>query len=404
MLAKQASSDSIWRHDVILKLWSEKLFLMTPSLHSTFADKGFSFDFHSLFLLLSQSKENVDDKTEDDDDDASEDWDSSTDSSAESSSVASSSSESSDEDDEGISQLRGRAKWLKRTDAIVEGKAAKNKEERTKARAEAKAAAEAAKAAAEAALGLPSTKSLLPEDETLTQSLLDKKCKEIVQSRGRRATDAKLISRQLEALCKLVRANHRTLGSDLARVELPILMHTITAQFDLQRGIDDYMETAIWKKCHGYLSRIADILEEDPELRLSALTTEDAADELLANKAVAALSTEPLPNEEEDPDLNINERAERLRIKALKNMSNDERKTIRVSGSLSSFVIRLEEEYVKSLQQTSPHSTEYVVRLRDEGKLVELLKRARSYYTRVADYEEAAMLAQVSLSLFSLLC
>jgi hypothetical protein len=30
------------------------------------------------------------------------------------------------------------------------------------------------------------------------------------------------------------------------------------------------------------------------------------------------------------------------------------------------------------------------------------LKRARSYYTRVADHEEAAMLAQVSLSLSSL--
>lgn len=354
----------------------------------------------SLFYLPLQSKANVGDGSEGDDD--SEDWASSTERSAESSSGDSSSSdESSDEDDEGISQLKGRAKWLKRTDAIVEEKAAKNKEERAKARAEAKAAAEAAKAAAEAALGMPSTKSLLPEDETLTQSSLEKKCKEIVQSRGRRATDTKLISRQLEALCKLVRANHRTLGSDSARVELPILMHTITAQFDLQRGIDDYMETAIWKKCHGYLSRIADILEEDPELRLSALTTEDAADELLTNKAAATLTTETKSNDEEDPGENSNERAERLRIKALKNMSNYERKTVRVIGSLSSFVIRLEEEYVKSLQQTSPHSAEYVVRLRDEGKLVELLKRVRSYYVRVEDYKEAAMLAQVRLSLFS---
>ncbi len=276
----------------------------------------------------------------------------------------------------------------------MEEKASKNKEERSKVRAEAKAAAEAAKAAAEAAAGFPSTKSLLPEDETLTQALLERKCKEIVSSRGRRATDTKQIGRQLEALCKLIRANRRTLGSDVARVELPILMHTITAQFDLQRGIDDFMETAIWKKCHGYLSRIADILEDDPELRLYALTAEDAADELLTN-TTATLTAEVISNDKEDPDETENDRAERFRVRAIKHMSNDERKNIRVIGSLSSFMIRLEEEYVKSLQQTSPHSAEYVVRLRDEGKLVELLKRVRLYYVRVADYKEAATLAQV---------
>ena len=67
----------------------------------------------------------------------------------------------------------------------MEEKASKNKEERGKLRAEAKAAAAAALASV-AEAGLPSTKSLLPEDETLTQALLEKKCKEIVSSRGRR--------------------------------------------------------------------------------------------------------------------------------------------------------------------------------------------------------------------------
>jgi hypothetical protein len=37
-------------------------------------------------------------------------------------------------------------------------------------------------------------------------------------------------------------------------------MYVVTAQFDMQRGIDDYMETRMWRSCAGYLERIGSIL------------------------------------------------------------------------------------------------------------------------------------------------
>ena len=54
-------------------------------------------------------------------------------------------------------------------------------------------------------------------------------------------------------------------------------------------------------------------------------------------------------------------------------MTEEELKTIPVMGSLSLHLVRLEEEYVKSLQHISPHTSEYVARLRDESILVDLL-------------------------------
>ena len=76
-------------------------------------------------------------------------------------------------------------------------------------------------------------------------------------------------------------------------------------------------------------------------------------------------------------------------------MSPEELKTVRVAGSLSLFLSRLDEEYNKSLQRISPHSIDYVMRLRDESKLVELLSVFQRYYERVEEKSDAAMLAEL---------
>jgi translation initiation factor 3 subunit C len=76
-------------------------------------------------------------------------------------------------------------------------------------------------------------------------------------------------------------------------------------------------------------------------------------------------------------------------------MSPEEFHTIRVPGSLSRFLSRLDEEYNKSLQRISPHSIDYVMRLRDEVKLVELLTVFQRYYDRVASPADAAMLSEL---------
>jgi len=68
-----------------------------------------------------------------------------------------------------------------------------------------------------------------------------------------------------------------------------------------------------------------------------------------------------------------------------------------VIGSLSLHMTRLEEEYVKSLQQISHHSEEYVMRLRDESKLVSLLERFQNYFQRVDSVTEAAAMAALRI-------
>ena len=86
---------------------------------------------------------------------------------------------------------------------------------------------------------------------------------------------------------------------------------------------------------------------------------------------------------------------ERLREEREAKMSPEELKTIRVPGSLSQFLSRLDEEYNKSLQRISPHSIDYVMRLRDEVKLVELLSIYQRYYERVESPPDAAMLGEL---------
>jgi len=71
------------------------------------------------------------------------------------------------------------------------------------------------------------------------------------------------------------------------------------------------------------------------------------------------------------------QRAERLRQEKEASMSKEEYYSIPVVGSLASFMVRLDEEYIKSLQRISPHTIEYVMRLRDEGRLVSLPPRSK---------------------------
>lgn len=43
--------------------------------------------------------------------------------------------------------------------------------------------------------------------------------------------------------------------------EIPIIMYLISAMFDTLRNIDEYMETALWKNCRGYINRVSHALQ-----------------------------------------------------------------------------------------------------------------------------------------------
>ena len=322
--------------------------------------------------------------SDDDGEEDSQEWGSDSDSS---------SSESEDAAD--YSELKGRARWLKKN-TVTKEKVVKNKDERAKARAEARAQAQAAQKAQEA---ISATKSILPE-EGLTPSLLQRKVQEVASLRGRKGKDNRQLLRELEALSRL----STKFGP---RIEIPILMHVIAAQFGLQRTLDDYMDTSTWKTCASYLQRIASVLDDGyklvPEVIDEADLIAGAGDAnkikkaaKAANGAMAAVSAdEKLINPHTGQPETEDERAERLRLEKEATLTEEEKKQIPIVGSLSLHLVRLEEEYTKSLQKISHHSPDYIARLRDESRLVQLLTRYQQHFESEGMIAEAAALAQL---------
>lgn len=242
-------------------------------------------------------------------------------------------------------------------------------------------------------------KSVLPQ-EGLTPSILNNKVQQLAAQRGRRGKDNRELLRELEALYRL----SLQFGP---RIEVPILMYVISAQFGLVRTLDDYMDTPTWKACASYLDRIANVIDEGYSL---AATVLDESDLMLqntgkmkaaANAADGALSAvaadEKLINPHTGEPETSDERDERLRLEKEATMTEEEKKIIPVVGSLALHLSRLEEEYTKSLQKTSQHSTDYVVRLRDESVLVELLARFHEHFEKTEQPKEAAALAQLRI-------
>ena len=152
-------------------------------------------------------------------------------------------------------------------------------------------------------------------EESLTVAIVQKKLNEIIASRGRKGTQPKDLMRQLEALGKM----SIQFGP---RIEIPIVMHLISAQFDLQRNIDDYMDTAMWRSCAASLARVAEFLKKNPDMRLVLMTSDDISDMLLASQKeetatkVGAGADELLVNPETGETETVAERAERERAEA----------------------------------------------------------------------------------------
>lgn len=178
------------------------------------------------------------------------------------------------------------------------------------------------KADKKALLARPTFK--VPE-AALTEEELQRRLSELMNARGRKGTDPREILRKLEVLTR----GARKFGP---RVEIPVLMHLVSAMYDSTRGIDDYMEVQPWRTCFRCLMRITKLLESHKELSLGVMSAEDATD-LFANKLSLIKKQEEAAVKPVDPNV------------------------IRVVGTLGSFIQRLEDEYTKALQQINPHTS-----------------------------------------------
>lgn len=234
-------------------------------------------------------------------------------------------SSSESESDDGRQELKGRARWLKKA-VTTEEKSAKDVKRDQKKLDGGRKKKDVAAEPTPVAKKTPS--NWLLEDK-MTEEELDKKVTDLVSSRGRKNTDAREVLRQLEVLTKAARLHG-------ARKEIPVLMHLISAMFDSHRNIDDYMELNQWRTCHRSLTRILTLLESSKKLVLGTIGSDEVSDLLVGAHLKAAVKKD-------------DEEAEA-------NKSEENKNLLKVVGSIESFILRLEDEYTKSLQQINPHT------------------------------------------------
>jgi translation initiation factor 3 subunit C len=335
------------------------------------ADEESSSDEESDSESDASSDESDSDKSESDDDDDDDDDDESDSKSASDDGSSSSgesddslfdddsdSSSDSDSDDSDVGgdrpQLAGRAKWLKKTvDTTKKGKVAKKPRDQSQIK--------------QKVVTEKKVQQVKLVEENMTEELLEKKLNDLIASRGRKGTDAKSIVYQLEVLAKV----SRFYG---AKKEIPVLMHLISAMFDGNRTIDEYMDLQTWRTCRNCMMRIVKLLDENKNIVLGLVSSDDITDYVMAKQKQTDFIKKKDEDEEDetvptDPNL------------------------LKLVGSMENYLMRLEDEYTKSLQRINPHTQDYVVRLSDEAFLLELAEGMQKYFERVNNTVAASEVA-----------
>ncbi|EEH03969.1 eukaryotic translation initiation factor 3 [Histoplasma capsulatum G186AR] len=155
----------------------------------------------------------------------------------------------------------------------------------------------------------------------------------IVESRGKKNTDRLEQIKIMERLQEVATTPYQSIR---------VLLTLISTRFDLtSSSTANYMSTEQWKLAVQELETLISTLEEYPEF----IVTEGA---------------EEWEDDEKQPQLAPGE-------------------TLKVPGSVVSFVERLDDELTRSLQHIDPHTAEYIERLSDEQSLYNNIVRTLLY-------------------------
>ena len=164
----------------------------------------------------------------------------------------------------------------------------------------------------------------------ITHAVVIKKLNEILQARGKKRTDR---AAQIELLQLLVQiASENNLGEGV------IIKINITASlYNYNPKLATYMKPEMWQKCLDCINELMNILFANPNIFVGE---------------------------------NILEESE--------NMRNADQ-PLHVRGCILTLVERINEEFTKIMQNTDPHSQEYVEHLKDEAPVCTIIEHVQRY-------------------------
>ncbi|KYO41055.1 eukaryotic translation initiation factor 3 subunit C-like protein [Alligator mississippiensis] len=190
--------------------------------------------------------------------------------------------------------------------------------------------------------GVPMSKpKMFAKGTEITHAVVVKKLNEILQARGKKGTDR---AGQIDLLQLLVAiAAENNLG---VAMEVKIKFNIVASLYDYNPNLATYMKPEMWQKCLASIDELLDILFANPNIFIGE---------------------------------NILEESE--------NLGNPEQ-PFRVRGCILTLVERMDEEFTKIMQNTDPHSQEYVEHLKDEGRVCGIVARLQRYLQDKGSTEE----------------
>ena len=154
----------------------------------------------------------------------------------------------------------------------------------------------------------------------------------IMESRGKKNTDR---TEQIKIMEKL----YDVATTPYQRVR--VLLTLVSTRFDLSTGVQTFMSQEQWKAAEQEFASLLKVLEANPEL-------------------VVVENAEEWEDDDKAPIVTPGE-------------------TLKIPGSIVSYVERLDDELTRSLQHIDPHTAEYIDRLSDEGALYNNIVRTLLY-------------------------
>ncbi|PHH89166.1 hypothetical protein CDD83_6578 [Cordyceps sp. RAO-2017] len=167
-----------------------------------------------------------------------------------------------------------------------------------------------------------------------TPESIFKHLRTIMESRGKKNTDRQEQIKVMEKLNEIANTPYQ---------KIRVLLTLVSARFDLGSGTSNAMPLDHWKAAEKELTSLLAILDTNHDY-------------------VVVENAEEWDDDEKPPSLQPGE------------------KYIKVAGSIVSYVERLDDELVRSLQSIDPHTSEYIERLQDEGALYNVVFRGLLYY------------------------